>query len=154
MTKEQVSSVTCGAPSVNCNLLEPRDTDCECLLEPRGFGARMANQKPRKPRRGGAGRPLKARMAEAREISASIVPIALSPVTLNEAVRSLRGKDDARVIVNHLRHRASNYEALTKGRPRAVRDVIKRRALALLGERHPSLREECERQADAVPAAT
>ena len=92
-------------------------------------------------------------MAEAREISASIVPIKLAPVTLSEAVRSLGGNDDPRRIVNHLRHRASNYDALTKGRPRAVRDVIKRRALAQIGERHPSLRAECEQQADALPAA-
>lgn len=148
----QISVVTCDAPSVNCNLREPRDTDCECLLEPRG-GARMANQKPRKPRRGGAGYRLKARRAEAQEISAAIVTIALNPVTLNEAVRSLGGNDAPRRIVNYLRHHASNYDALIKRYPRA-RNVIKRRALALIGERHPSLREECERQADALPAVT
>lgn len=152
MTKGQVSSVTCDAPSVNCNLLEPRDTDCECLLEqPRGFEARTANKKkPRKPRRGGMGRPLKARMAEAREISASIVPIELAPVTLNEAIRSLGGNNDPRRIVNHLRHRASNYEELIS---RYSRDMIKRRTLAEIGERHPSLRTECERQADELLVA-
>ncbi len=149
MTKGQVSSVTCGAPSVNCNLPEPRDADCECLLErPRGFEARRASKKkPRKPRPRGAGRPLKARMAEAREISASIVPIELAPATLDEAIRSLGGTNDPRRIVNHLRHHASNYDALIKRRPR---DVIKRRTLALIGERYPALREECERQAAAT----
>ena len=153
MTKEHVSSVTCGAPSVNCNLLEPLDADCECLLEqPRGFEARTANKKkPRKPRRGRAGRPLRARMAEAREISASIVPIELAPVTLNEAIRSLGGTNDHRRIVNHLRHCASNYEDLVSRHPH---DVIKRRALMQIGERYPTLREECERQADALLAAT
>ena len=153
MTKGQVSSVTCGAPSVNCNLPEPRDTDCECSLEPsHGSGARTANKKkPRKPRRDGAGRPLRARMAEAREISASIVPIELAPVTLNEAIRSLGGTNDHRRIVNHLRHCASNYEDLISRHPH---DVIKQRALALIGERYPSLSEECERQADALLAAT
>lgn len=152
MSKRQVSdvaSVTLDAPSVNCNLREPCDRECDfCYEEP--FGAIRAN-KPRKPRRGGAGRRLKARKAEAQEISASIVPVTLDPVTLSEAVRSLGGNGDHRVIVNHLRHRASNYDALIKRHPR---DVIKRRVLRLIGERLPALREECDRQAEEIRSTT
>ena len=150
MSKGQVSIVR-DAPSVNCNLRGPCDTDRECLPEqPRVFGARTANKKPRNPRRGGAGYRLKARRAEAREISASIVPIMLAPVTLDESIRSLGGSNDPRRIVNYLRHHASNYDALVKRYPR---DVIKRRTLMLIGEQHPALREECDRQSEELLAA-
>ena len=153
MSKGQVSVVTCDAPSVNCNLREPRDMECGvCFEEPRGFRAGTANKKrPRKPRRGGADRPLKAQWAEAREISASIVPITLDPAGVNEAFRSLSRNDDPRFIVNRLRHRGTNYDELRKLYPR---DVIKRRVLMLIGERIPALREECERQAKRIRSAT
>ena len=153
MSKGQVSVVTCDAPSVNCNLREPRDMECGvCFEEPHGFGAGTANKKrPRKPRRGGADRPLKAQWAEAREISASIVPITLDPAAANEAVRSLGRNGAPWFIVNRLRHQASNYDALIK---RHSPDVIKRRVLELIGERIPALREECERQAKRIRPAT
>ena len=100
---------------------------------------------------------LRARIREGRELAQSAaaataeVPVAV--LSYHDLVRSAGGRGDTRVLVNYLRHEATPYHRLLRKFPRA-RAALKRKTLDAIAAAYPYLREECERQADALLAAT
>ena len=97
------------------------------------------------------------RIREARELSQSMaaatVEISVPVLSHLDLVRSAGGRDEPRRLVNHLRHEHTPYESLLDTYPRA-RDATKRRTLGAIADVYPNLREECDRQAEELRAAT
>ena len=98
-----------------------------------------------------------ARIRAAREltqcIAAAEAEMSVRVIPYGDLVQKAGGKDEPRVLVNYLRHEATQYESLCDRHPRA-HAAIKCRALDIIADAYPYLREECDRQAEELLAAT
>ena len=146
MSKGQVSdvaSVSLDAPSVNT------------ARKRRGRKAAKPRTKRTVGGRGGL-RGIHGRIRAAQELAqcadAATAEISVAVLTYPDLVRSAGGKEDPRVLVNHLRHTATPYERLLREYPRA-RNALKRRVNDAIADAYPYLREACDRQAwELLPA--